>query len=84
MTGSKVAIVPARLRGIGRAGAGSLASDDVAVAVGYQVWLEQLVGLASQHRIGQSADVADALALFVSSDAAWISGEVTDVNGGVA
>ncbi len=46
--------------------------------------VERLAGLAPQHRIGQPADIADAVALLVSPDAGWISGQVIRVNGGVA
>ena len=46
--------------------------------------VERLAGLAPQHRIGQPADIADAVSLLVCPDAGWISGQVIRVNGGVA
>jgi len=46
--------------------------------------VERLAGLAPQHRIGQPGDIADAVALLVSRDARWISGQVVRVNGAVA
>ena len=44
----------------------------------------RLAGLAPRQRIGQPADIADAVALLVSPDAGWISGQVIRVNGGLA
>jgi len=46
--------------------------------------VERLAGLAPQQRIGQPADIADAVSLLVSPNAGWISGQVIRVNGGVA
>ncbi len=46
--------------------------------------VERLAGLAPQQRIGQPADIADAVSLLVSPDAGWVSGQVVRVNGGVA
>ena len=46
--------------------------------------VERLAGLAPQHRIGQPPDIAGAVALLVSPDAGWISGQVIRVNGGLA
>ncbi len=46
--------------------------------------VERIASLAPQHRIGQPADIADAVSLLVSPDAGWISGQVIRVNGGVA
>ncbi len=46
--------------------------------------VERLAGLAPQHRIGQPPDIAGAVALLVSPDAGWISGQVVRVNGGAA
>jgi len=40
--------------------------------------------LAPANRIGQPADVADAVSLIVSRDGAWINGQVLRVNGGAA
>jgi len=46
--------------------------------------VERLAGLAPAHRIGRPADIAGAVALLVSPDAGWISGQVLRVNGGLA
>ncbi len=46
--------------------------------------VRRLAGLAPAGRIGQPVDVADAVALLVSPEAGWISGQVIRVNGGVA
>ncbi len=46
--------------------------------------VRRLAGLAPVGRIGQPVDVADAVALLVSPEAGWISGQVIRVNGGVA
>jgi len=44
----------------------------------------RLAGQAPQHRIGEPADIAGAVALLVSPDAGWISGQVIRVDGAVA
>jgi len=46
--------------------------------------VNRLAALAPANRIGQPADVADAVSLIVSRDGAWINGQVLRVNGGAA
>jgi len=46
--------------------------------------VERIASLAPQHRIGQPADIADAVSLLVAPDAGWINGQIIRVNGGVA
>lgn len=46
--------------------------------------VDRLAGLSPQHRIGQPSDIAHAVSLIVSPDAAWINGQVIRVNGGAA
>lgn len=38
--------------------------------------------ITALNRIGQAADIADAVAMFASDDSRWITGENVDVNGG--
>ena len=40
-------------------------------------------GITALSRIGQAADIADAVAFFASDDSRWITGENVDVNGGL-
>lgn len=46
--------------------------------------VDRLAGLSPQHRIGQPSEIAHAVSLIVSPDAAWINGQVIRVNGGAA
>lgn len=39
--------------------------------------------ITALNRIGQAADIADAVAFFASDDSRWITGEDVDVNGGL-
>ncbi len=39
--------------------------------------------ITALNRIGQAADIADAVAMFASDDSRWITGENVDVNGGL-
>jgi 3-oxoacyl-[acyl-carrier protein] reductase len=39
--------------------------------------------MVALNRIGQAADIADAVAMFASDDSRWITGENVDVNGGL-
>jgi 3-oxoacyl-[acyl-carrier protein] reductase len=49
-------------------------SDDAAPGV------EDMTAL---DRVGQAADIADAIAFFASDDSRWVTGETLDVNGGL-
>lgn len=44
----------------------------------------RLAGLSPQNRIGQPDEIADVVALLVSPEAGWVSGQVVRANGGVA
>ncbi|MBM9513244.1 SDR family oxidoreductase [Desulfogranum marinum] len=46
--------------------------------------IAQMAGMSPFNRIGTPADVAGAVALLVSDDAAWITGQNLYVNGGIA
>ncbi|MCL6750968.1 SDR family oxidoreductase, partial [Nostoc sp. CCCryo 231-06] len=45
--------------------------------------VNQLVAQTPLGRLGQSADIADAIALLVSDDARWITGQSIRANGGI-
>jgi 3-oxoacyl-[acyl-carrier protein] reductase len=45
--------------------------------------IEQLIGMTPLGRLGQPADVADAVAFLVSDDARWITGQNLQANGGI-
>ena len=40
-------------------------------------------GITPLGRLGQPADIADAVAFLASDDARWITGQVIGVNGGI-
>ena len=44
---------------------------------------EKLLGMIPLRRMGQAADVAAAVRFLASDEAAWITGHVLDVNGGM-
>jgi 3-oxoacyl-[acyl-carrier protein] reductase len=48
-----------------------------------QVQVDQLIAQTPLGRLGQPADVADAVALLVSEDAHWITGQHIRANGGI-
>ncbi len=45
--------------------------------------IDQLVGMTPLGRLGQPADVADAVAFLASDDARWITGQNLQANGGI-
>jgi len=45
--------------------------------------IQQIVGMTPLGRLGQPADVADAVAFLASADARWITGQNLQANGGV-
>jgi 3-oxoacyl-[acyl-carrier protein] reductase len=49
-------------------------SDDAASAI---------TDIVALNRIGQAADIADAVAFFASDDSRWITGQTVEVNGGL-
>ncbi|MGB7084399.1 MAG: SDR family oxidoreductase [Phormidesmis sp.] len=48
-----------------------------------QEQVEQLIGQTPLNRLGQPTDIADAVALLVSEDARWITGQHIRANGGI-
>jgi len=50
------------------------ASDDAASGV---------AGITALDRVGEAADIADAVAFFASDDSRWVTGQTVDVNGGL-
>jgi NAD(P)-dependent dehydrogenase (short-subunit alcohol dehydrogenase family) len=42
--------------------------------------IKQIVAL---NRIGQAAEIADAVAFFAADDSRWVTGQTLDVNGGL-
>jgi NAD(P)-dependent dehydrogenase (short-subunit alcohol dehydrogenase family) len=42
-----------------------------------------LAGITALGRIGEAADLADAVAFFASDDSRWVTGQTLDVNGGL-
>ena len=85
----KVAIVTGSSRGIGRAIAVSTVntvSPGVTETDGLVLDKDQVNQLIAQTpigRLGQPADIADAVSLLVSDDARWITGQHIRVNGGI-
>lgn len=44
---------------------------------------EGVAGIVALGRVGEPADIADAVAFFASPDGRWVTGQVLDVNGGL-
>jgi 3-oxoacyl-[acyl-carrier protein] reductase len=44
---------------------------------------EGVTDMVALNRVGQPADIADAVAFFASDDSRWVTGQVLDVNGGL-
>ena len=44
---------------------------------------EGVAGMVALGRVGEPADIADAVAFFASPDGRWVTGQVLDVNGGL-
>jgi 3-oxoacyl-[acyl-carrier protein] reductase len=45
--------------------------------------VSSITDIAALNRIGQAADIADAVAFFASDDSRWITGQTVEVNGGL-
>jgi 3-oxoacyl-[acyl-carrier protein] reductase len=45
--------------------------------------VSSITDIVALNRIGQAADIADAVAFFASDDSRWITGQTVDVNGGL-
>jgi len=45
--------------------------------------VSSVTDIVALNRIGQAADIADAVAFFASDDSRWITGQTVDVNGGL-
>jgi 3-oxoacyl-[acyl-carrier protein] reductase len=45
--------------------------------------VSSITDIVALNRIGQGADIADAVAFFASEDSRWITGQTVDVNGGL-
>jgi hypothetical protein len=52
-------------------------------------WLDEVpgavggAGIVALGRVGEPADIADAVAFFASPDSRWVTGQVLEVNGGL-
>jgi NAD(P)-dependent dehydrogenase (short-subunit alcohol dehydrogenase family) len=44
---------------------------------------EGVAGIVALGRVGEPADIADAVAFFASPDGRWVTGQVLEVNGGL-
>jgi 3-oxoacyl-[acyl-carrier protein] reductase len=45
--------------------------------------VSSITDIVALNRIGQAADIADAVAIFASDDSRWITGQTVEVNGGL-
>ena len=45
--------------------------------------VSSITDIVALNRIGQGADIADAVAFFASDDSRWITGQTVEVNGGL-
>jgi 3-oxoacyl-[acyl-carrier protein] reductase len=45
--------------------------------------IDQLIGQTPLGRLGQPGDIADVVAMLVSDDAHWMTGQNLQVNGGI-